>query len=332
MTSDGDFEWRPIEPRDAGTWSALMTAIQSADRSWELIAEQDLLGEFGDPHRDFARGSMGVFIDGAMAGYGTLMSRDEADPVHEMRYSGGVHPACRRRGLGARLLAWAEAAAVPLHRERYPGRPLTLLGSCPSHNAAATALYAAHGYRPVRWFHAMVRDLTTGLPGVPVPPGAEIAAFTAARSEDARLVRNEAFRDHWGSTQTSAEGWAHFLEASAFRPAFSFLAYCGGEPAGFLISQEYADVPGVRDLYIATLGTRRAARKRGIGSALLVRALTEARAAGFTRASLAVDAGSPTGALGLYERAGFTVDHTSVTQSKPLLPQPRGRARAENRA
>jgi hypothetical protein len=27
-----------------------------------------------------------------------------------------------------------------------------------------------------------------------------------------------------------------------------------------------------------------------------------------------------TGALGLYERAGFTVDHTSVTHAKPLLP------------
>jgi hypothetical protein len=26
------------------------------------------------------------------------------------------------------------------------------------------------------------------------------------------------------------------------------------------------------------------------------------------------------GALGLYEGAGFTVDHTSVTQAKPLLP------------
>ena len=77
---------------------------------------------------------------------------------------------------------------------------------------------------------------------------------------------------------------------------------------------------GVQDLFIMTLGTRRAGRKRGIGSALLLRALTQARGAGFTSASLVVDADSPTGALGLYERVGFTVDHTSVTQSKPLLP------------
>jgi hypothetical protein len=33
-----------------------------------------------------------------------------------------------------------------------------------------------------------------------------------------------------------------------------------------------------------------------------------------------VDADSPTGAVGLYERAGFTVMHTSITQAKPLLP------------
>jgi hypothetical protein len=36
MTSDGEFLWRPIEPADAGNWSALMAAIQSADHGWEF--------------------------------------------------------------------------------------------------------------------------------------------------------------------------------------------------------------------------------------------------------------------------------------------------------
>ena len=133
---------------------------------------------------------------------------------------------------------------------------LQAIGSAmPAHNAAAAALYAARGYHPVRWFHAMTRDLTTELPPVPAPAGVQIAAFTPARSEDARLIRNEAFRDHWGSTQTSAEDWAHYLSGRAFRPEFSFLAYAGGEPAGFVISQEYPSLPGVRELFIATLGT-----------------------------------------------------------------------------
>jgi len=323
MTNDGEFLWRPIEPADTGNWSALMTAIQAADHGWEFFSEQDLLEEFDDSYCDIARGLMGVFAGGTMAGYGTLTSRAAADPVHEMRFWGGVHPAYRQRGLGGGLLSWAETAAVPLHRERYPDRPLSLSGSCLSHNAAATALYAARGYHPVRWFHAMVRDLTTALPEVPAPPGVEITAFTPERSEDARLIRNEAFADHWGSTETSAEGWAHSMAAAAFRAAFSFLAFDHGEPIGFVISHEYdayAEATGIRDLFIAILGTRRAGRKRGIGSALLLRALTEARAAGFTSASLVVDADSLTGALGLYERVGFTVEHTSITEFKPLLP------------
>jgi mycothiol synthase len=323
MTSDGKFVWRPIEPADAGNWAALMSAIQSADRGWEFLSEQDLLEEFSDPDCDFARGSMGVYIGGTMAGYGTLSTRAAAGPVHEMRYWGGVHPDYRQRGLGGRLLAWAEAAAVPLHRERYPDRPLSLSASCRSYNTAAVALYAARGYQPARWFHAMVRDLTTVLPEVPVPPGVEITAFTPERSEDARLIRNEAFADHWGSTEVSAEGWAHFMQTSAFRPAFSFVAYGQGEPVSFVISHEYdayAEATGIKDLFIATLGTRRAGRKQGIGSALLLRALAEGRVAGFTSASLVVDADSPTGAVGLYQRIGFTVDHTSITESKPLWP------------
>jgi mycothiol synthase len=320
MSSDGVFCWRPVEPGDVAGWCALLAAIQVADQDWEVFTEQELLEDFGDPDIDFSRGSTSVYDDATMAGYGMLISRSEADPVHEMRLHGGIHPAWRRRGLGGRLLDWAEAAAVPLHRARFPDRPLSLSGSCLSTNAGAIALFAAHGYQPVRWFYAMVRDLTAALPEITAPAGVEIAGFTPERSQDALLVRNEAFRDHWGSTETSAGSWAHFTGLGAFQPAFSFVAYYEGEPAGVIISHEYAVATGAKDLYVAILGTRRSGRKRGIGSALLVRALTEARAAGYTSASLGVDADSLTGALGLYERAGFTVEHTSISQTKQLLP------------
>jgi len=311
-----------MEPGDAGAWAVLLAAIRDVDRSWEYFTEQDLLEDFSDPGRDFARGSMAIHDGNTMIGYGDLATRTAADPVHGMRYEGGVHPAYRGRGLGGQLLDWAETAAIPLHRERHPGRPLSLSGDCMSHNAGAVALYAAHGYHPERWFHGMVRDLKSALPEFPAPAGVEIVGFTPQLSEGARLIRNEAFRDHWGSTETTVEGWAHFLGYSAFRPALSFLAYADGEPLGFIIGHEYdayTETTGIRELHIALVGTRRAGRKRGIASALLARALTEARAAGYTAASLGVDAHSLTGALGLYEQAGFTVEHTSITQTKPLL-------------
>lgn len=329
MRSDGALAWRPIGPGDAGDWAGLMNAMSAADRDWEYFTGQDLLEDFSDPYLDFARGSMAAYHGGTMAGYGLLACRTSAEPVHEMRYHGGVHPAYRGRGLGGQLLDWAETAAIPLHQERYPGRPLSLSGSCLSHNAAAVALYAAHGYRPSRWFHAMTRDLSAALAETPAPAGVDVVGLTPDRWEDARLIRNDALRDHWGSTEDPAGAWAHFMAISASRPALSFLAYSGGEPLGLVISHEYEaynEAFGGRDLYVALVATRRAGRKRGIASALLLRALTEARAAGYASASLGVDADSPTGALGLYQRAGFTVMHTSVTHTKPLpaAAQPEG--------
>jgi mycothiol synthase len=323
MSSAGIVAWRPIERRDAGAWAALLAAIQAADQDWEYFSEQDLLADFDDPDRDFARGSMGIFDGAAMAGFGALTSRNEADPVHEMRYEGGVHPGYRGRGLGAGLLDWAQTAAIPLHQERYPDRPLSLSGACVSHNAGAVALYAAHGYRQARWFHAMVRSMSAPLPRIVEPAGVQVVGYAPARSEDARLIRNEAFRDHWGSTEISAESWAHVMGLAPFRPEFSFLAYASGEPLGLILGHEYdayAAANGQRDLHIPLIGTRRAGRRRGIASALLARVLTEARDAGFAEASLGVDADSPSGAVGLYQRAGFGVEHTSITQLKPLLP------------
>jgi ribosomal protein S18 acetylase RimI-like enzyme len=148
-----------------------------------------------------------------------------------------------------------------------------------------------------------------------------IAGYAPGLAEHARLIRNESFRDHWGSIETSAESWAYFLASSAFRPGLSFLAYQGSEPLGMLIGQEYEayhERTGRRDLHIALVGTRAAGRKRGIATALLLTAMSAARANGYDRASLGVDADSLTGAVRLYERAGFTVAHTWTAYRKQL--------------
>ena len=299
----------------------LLAAIEDADQAGDVFGEEDLLETFRDPGSDFPRGSTGVHDGNVMVGYCCLYSSGSADQVHQMRQYGGVHPAYRGQGIGGRLIDWAELAAVPLHEERYPGLPLSISGSCSAGNSGASALYASRGFRPARWFHLMAADLTTAGPGAPVPAGVQIVTFTAELAEDARLVRNEAFRDPRQADQLAPGEWAHFLSYNAFRPAFSYLAYDGAEPLGVLISREYdayTELTGILDLYIAVVATRRSARKRGIASALLSRALADARSAGFTAASLTVDADSRTGAFGLYQRAGFAIRATQVMQVKDL--------------
>ncbi|WP_203921118.1 GNAT family N-acetyltransferase [Rugosimonospora africana] len=321
MARDEALSWRPIERGDVEGWSALIAAVQVADHDREYYGVEGLLDLFQDPYRDFPRGSVGIFDGTAIVGYGTLMSRTAADPEHQMRYWGAVHPEYRGRGLGGRLLDWAESAAVPLHRDRYPGRPLALSTYTLSGNREALALHEAHGYRPVRWFHGMARDLSAPLPEAAEPAGFEIVGLTPDAWEHARLLRNDAFRDHWGSTEMTPESWAHFMAVGAYRSGYSFIAYGGDQPLGFVIGHEYEGVTeatGHRDAYIALVGTGRAARKRGVAFGLLSRVLAAAKAAGCDTASLGVDADSPTGALGLYQRAGFTMEHTSVTHLKSL--------------
>jgi mycothiol synthase len=321
VSAEAAFKWRPLVPADARNWSGLLADLEAVDGGWVYYSEQVLVEDFADPDTDYDRGSVAVCDAESLTGYGVLTSHPLVDQAHEMRFDGGVHPDYRRRGIGGALLEWAERAAVPIHLDRFPGRPLSLSATCMSTNESAIAMFSAYGYEPVRWFHAMVRDLSKRVPAGSGPAGVRIVELGPEQLEDARTVRNEAFRDHWGSTEQTAESWAHFMAFGGFLPQFSFVAYARDEPVGIIISHEYeqpVEVAGARELYVAVVATRRAARNQGIASALLTRVLTDAASAGFTTASLGVDADSMTGAVGLYERAGFAVHHSTITHTKTL--------------
>jgi ribosomal protein S18 acetylase RimI-like enzyme len=63
---------------------------------------------------------------------------------------------------------------------------------------------------------------------------------------------------------------------------------------------------------------RRPWRRRGLAAALVGRSLALLRDRGMTSAWLGVDADNPTGALGVYERAGFEVHLRSSAYHKPM--------------
>jgi mycothiol synthase len=319
--SKPEFGWRPLTASQTSAWASLLAAIEAVDHQDETVGEEDLREDFNNPEQDFVRGSVAVYDGPAMIAYCVLEPHCSGEPRHEVRHSGGVHPAYRGRGLGTALLEWAERMALPLHDDRHEGRPLLLSGRHPSRLEEAAKLFSASGCQPSRWFLRMTTGLFGGGQPATAPAGIKIVPVTAERSADALLVRNEAFRDHWGSADLTPQEWAHFSNYPAYRPELSFLAYEGAEPLGVVISHEYEQynrLAGRRDLYIALVGTRRAARRRGIGSALVTRALVTARADGFASATLDADADSPTGAVGIYERLGFTIQDTWATQTKQV--------------
>lgn len=99
-----------------------------------------------------------------------------------------------------------------------------------------------------------------------------------------------------------AEGWSAGAVAAllAMPGVFVGVAERAGEPVGFHLSRTAAD-----EAEIISIGVSPAARRAGIGAALLADAMDRARAAG--AAALFVEvAADNAGAIALYLRAGFT--------------------------
>ena len=320
----GELAWRPVTEKDIPAWVELLAAAERVDHTDEHFNEQDVAEDLAAPLFNRQRGTLAGFDGETMAALGVAWVRNGADPVHRMVLNGTVHPAYRGRGLGTRLLEWGEAAARRLHDERFPGRPLELDLPCISTNTGASALFERRGYKPSRYFSDMRRRLNGELPPTAPVEGFEFVAYRPELDAQALAVKNEAFKDHWGSSPSSAEQWhSAFAGSASFQPDLSFLAVHAGTlaVAGLIMAKHYeADsaATGVRDAYIDIVGTLREARRCGVASRLLAESMHAARAAGFDTVSLGVDTQNPTGAVGVYERAGLSVKHTWINYSRAL--------------
>jgi len=252
----------------------------------------------------------GVFDGDRLIAHVQVTRRDEADPVHWMQSDGGVHPEYLGRGIGTRLVRGQVETARRIHEHYFPGYPLELSARVLEENGAARELFANEGCGVDRWFFRMLRPAEAPEPRAVLPAGLELETYTDEVREELRLVHNETFLDHWHAVPHAAEDWAAFLAQDAVRRDLSFLLRdpANGAIAGYVLTSfATADfqATGLRDLHFNVIGTPRAYRGRGLASFLIAHTLLRSRAAGFETASLGVDAENPTGALGVYERAGF---------------------------
>jgi GNAT superfamily N-acetyltransferase len=230
---------------------------------------------------------------------------------------GGVHPDWRGRGLGRHLLRWQLDRAASIHGgvapdARWEGHVQAMLG-----DTSALRLYERFGMTPQRYWFDMVAP-TTAVPEARMPEGLTMRPYSPDCEKDLYAAHMEAFEDHWGYQRREFAEWSALtVRTEGFRPELSRIAFDGDEIAGYVLSYEDAK-PGW--FYIGQVGTRRPWRRRGLAGALLADVLGAAGEAGLTRALLDVDAASPTGAVGAYERVGFRVHHRSVTYAVTDLP------------
>jgi mycothiol synthase len=298
--------WRPLTREDAQASAELLNAIETVDRIGENYTAEDTLTELVDPYADLERGSLAAFDGDTMIGYVKIRYKPSADEVHRVFLDGGVHPAHRRRRIGTALVEAGVAAAKVLHARHHPESKLVVDVNRPEHIAGLAELMRSRGFAPVRYFRRMEHPL-----GDVASPerGRRIEPWSAETDEEFRRARNEAFEDHWGAVPMPADLWRNKITNQTFRPEVSFLLRdATGAPAGMLVTMSWdadTEATGIRDAHFMAVGTLREHRRRGVAGALIAHALRAAADQGYDRASLVVDSASPSGASGVFEKAGF---------------------------
>ena len=192
---------------------------------------------------------------------------------------------------------WAESAA------RQRDLPRVRVAPPAGHELAAVA--EARGYRAWRSSFAMEITLAEPPPEVPLPAGMTLRPYEPANDETLRAQLNDAFgEDPFWHEVTASNFREFYLRARGFDPSLWLLAWDGSELAGSVLA--YPERGGDATLgWVGTLGVRRNWRRRGLGGALLQHSFRVLYDRGLRKVGLGVDAENPTGALGLYERAGM---------------------------
>ncbi|HEY9482774.1 MAG TPA: GNAT family N-acetyltransferase [Micromonosporaceae bacterium] len=299
---------RPYVESDADAIADLMNAIDAkhgAEAGWTGGEIRSFIEAW---IRDLAVDSrLVVTPDGALAAVGIVAPPPEGGQRADM--FGGVHPAYQGRGLGRELLAWQYDRVRQLHTDIAPGDHWHVEVGASVGDEAAIHLFERLDFAPVRYFFEMVAQLNGQRHEMALPDGLVAVPYRPELAKTLYEAHMEAFSDHWGFQRRPYEKWViRTVESEEFRPDLTRIAFDGDQIASYVLA--YNNVEGRE--YIGQVGTRRPWRKRGLASALISASLAAAVADGKSSASLGVDADSPTGAVGVYERLGFGVEHKFV--------------------
>ena len=209
---------------------------------------------------------------------------------YKLKADGCVHPEFGGQGIGTSLLEKIVERAQAEMELAEPDVRVFIQSTFNNKDEAGHALLRAAGYSPIRYFWRMEIKLQEAPPAVVFPDNIKLHPFD--KDEHAVAVwqaDNEAFRDHWGSHDSTFEGWSHHKFGNPnFDPTLWMVAWDGDQIAGFS-QNRYRKGVG----WIGTLGVRRPWRKKGLGLALLQHSFGEFYKRGTTTIGLGVDCLQP---------------------------------------
>lgn len=250
--------------------------------------------------------------DGHVIGYGEFVNEKDHAHLGSDIY---VHHQCERDVVLATLINFIDERAREEMKLAVPDLRVFIRSTMDGKDDASKKQHEAAGYVAVRFNWRMEIKLEKAPPDANWPDGVELRSFD--RESHARLIwqaENEAFRDHWGSHDSTFEEWSRRkFSRSDFDPTLWVVAWDGNQIAGFSQNRYRMGIG-----WVSTLGVRRLWRKKGLGLALLQHSFGEFYQRRMKTIGLGVDASNPTGATRLYRRAGMYVASEFITYDKNL--------------
>ena len=288
---DLNLKLRPARLDDLAAVVAVMNAVDVATLGEPDTSEEDISSGWQETGFDLGSDAFVAELAERVVGYAELYERDTKTFDTDVYVEPEADPA-----LAAQLLARVlERASVRA------GEGSTLATWLPAGDVRG-AVFADAGFAPVRQFVRMRHETDSTPPDVEAPAGVVLRVFNRdADAAGVHTVLAGAFAQHVRPlTQSLDKFTEQHLDHPDFKSSLWVVAEQGNDVVGAITAFNHGDIGFIRHV-----GVREDCRGRGIGAALVRRALHVLGKDGQLTVDLGVDIEDDVGAAGLYEHLGF---------------------------
>ena len=167
------------------------------------------------------------------------------------------------------------------------------------------------GFELIRYYYRMCAPIHDPIALPDLPHGFMIRPLDPEREVEEWIATvNAGFAAHFDNLPTTLEERRHRMTVPGYMPeADLVLLNDRNEIVGVGFNSRETLVDGVERGWVNLLTILPTYRGQGLGRALLLHSMAALQNAGFAHAYLSVDSGNETGALKLYQSAGFEIEH-----------------------